>query len=500
MNLEETLQRHFGFSTFRPGQKEVITSLLEGNHTLGMLPTGTGKSLCYQLPAYLLNKHVIIVSPLLSLMEDQAEQLKVRGEKSVLALNSFLTPRQKQDALSQLNRYRFIFLSPEMLMLDQVITEVKKLDIGLFVIDEAHCISQWGYDFRPDYLHLGRVRELLNNPLTVALTATATEAVRTDIKAKLNLKDAKEVVSSVDRSNIAYMVENFTTYETKLNRLLELAKELKGSAIIYFSSKKTTENVTRYLQENGVKSIDFYHGGMEQEQRKLIQQQFLTGQLRIICATSAFGMGVNKEEVRAVVHFHLPVSMESYVQEVGRAGRDGKQSMAILLYCEGDEGLPLHLLDTQIPEDTQIEGVCNFVEKEGEIPRSSDILRQQYFLSEGQWNFIQHYLREHQGVMEMPVMIEQLKQYSKNRRQHNTNRFAGLFNWLKTNQCRRTVILQYFEENLLKPNSICCDQCGVNVEDIMEDLDDNQPDQLPPFEWKQELTAMLVKDIGTYEK
>lgn len=500
MNLEETLYRHFGFSTFRPGQKEVITSLLEGNHTLGMLPTGTGKSLCYQLPAYILNKHVIIISPLLSLMEDQAEQLKVRGEKSVLALNSFLTPRQKQAALSQLSRYRFIFLSPEMLMLDQVITEVKKLDIGLFVIDEAHCISQWGYDFRPDYLHLGSVRERLNNPLTVALTATATEAVRMDIKAKLNLTEAKEVVSSVDRSNIAYIVENFSNYENKLNRLLELAKEIKGSAIIYFSSKKTTETVTHYLQENGVKSIDFYHGGMEQEQRKLIQQQFLTGQLRIICATSAFGMGVNKEEVRAVVHFHMPVSMESYVQEVGRAGRDGKQSMAVLLYCEGDEGLPLHLLDQQIPEDNQIEGVCTKMSEENESHQSADVLRQRYSLSEGQWNFIQHFLKEHQEQVEMSVMIEQLKRYSKTRRQYNINRFAGLFNWVKTNQCRRTAILQYFEEDLMKPNSICCDRCGVHVKELMENLKETPPNQVLPFEWKQELTAMLVKDTERYEK
>ena len=361
MNMRTVLKEKFGFDEFRPGQKEVIESLMSGRHTLAMLPTGSGKSLCYQLPAYLLNKTVLIVSPLLSLMQDQADQLKMSGEKSVLTLNSFLTLNQKRKALDRLHSYRFIFLSPEMLSLESVIKSLKSIEIGLFVIDEAHCISQWGYDFRPDYLNLGEVRRELNNPLTLALTATATTEVRRDIVSKLEIGQAEEIVSSVDRENIAIIVERLISYDEKLSRVLELVRKFTGSGIIYFSSKKVAESVTGFLQENGIDSVNYYHGGMEQEQRMLIQQQFISGQLKIICATSAFGMGVNKSDVRYVIHFHMPSTMEAYLQEIGRAGRDRKQSVAVLLYSEGDEGLPLHLMEQQLPTDMQIEGVCSFL-------------------------------------------------------------------------------------------------------------------------------------------
>ncbi|MDO7488252.1 ATP-dependent DNA helicase RecQ [Peribacillus frigoritolerans] len=361
MNIERVLKEKFGFDEFRPGQKEVVESLMTGRHTLAMLPTGSGKSLCYQLPAYLLNKTVLIVSPLLSLMQDQADQLKMSGEKSVLTLNSFLTLNQKRKAFDRLHSYRFIFLSPEMLSIDDVIKSLKSIEIGLFVIDEAHCISQWGYDFRPDYLNLGEVRRELNNPLTLALTATATDEVRRDIVVKLNIGQVKEMVSSVDRENIAIIVERMFSYDEKLARVLELVRKFTGSGIIYFSSKKVAESVAGFLQDNGIDSVNYYHGGMEQEQRMLIQQQFISGQLKIICATSAFGMGVNKSDVRYVIHFHIPSTMEAYLQEIGRAGRDRKQSVAVLLYSEGDEGLPLHLMEQQLPTDSQIDGVCSFL-------------------------------------------------------------------------------------------------------------------------------------------
>ena len=216
MDLERMLVQHFGFTSFRSGQKEVISSLLAGQHTLAMLPTGTGKTLCYQMPTYILKKTTVIVSPLLSLMQDQSEQLKMGGEKSVVTFNSFLTTQQKKVALKQLSSFRFIFISPEMLALDYVVKEIKKLDIGLFVIDEAHCISQWGYDFRPDYLNLGAVRQQLGEPLTLALTATATKEVRHDIVEKLRINQMKQIVSSVDRQNIAFFVEKVSSFEEQV--------------------------------------------------------------------------------------------------------------------------------------------------------------------------------------------------------------------------------------------------------------------------------------------
>lgn len=505
MNIEEILVKQFGYNMFRPGQKEVIESLLEGNHTLAMLPTGSGKSLCYQLPAYVLNKAVIIVSPLLSLMQDQAEQLKMRGEKSVITLNSFLTSVQKREAIERLDSYRFIYLSPEMLAIPRIIERLQKLEIGLFVIDEAHCISQWGYDFRTDYLNLGNIRSKLNNPLTLALTATATKTVQADIKEKLKLKQPKEVITSVDRSNIAYIVEELSSYAEKLARLKELVNSFDGSGIIYFSSKKAAESVTNFLQENGVKDIDYYHGGMEQEQRMLIQQQFLHGQLRIICATSAFGMGVNKNNVRVVIHFHLPGGMEAYLQEIGRAGRDGKQSAAILLYCDGDEGLPLHLAEQQLPTLYQIEETCASLHKlEVGIwniePRKEIELREMHALTDVQWRWITHFVKEFER--EDPFMIpKKLKKIANERRFENQNKLERFFRWVSVSSCRRVNILSYFDVAMTEKNQTCCDRCKVVTDELLASLphDDLIVKELKKT-WKQELAAILIGEAKTNEE
>src|SRR3954470_7346968 len=215
MMLEKYLNQYFHFTTFRPGQKEVVTSILEGVHTMAMLPTGTGKSLCYQLSGYMRDGHVLIVSPLLSLMQDQVEQMKMNGEKSVVAINSFLSGAERKRVLSNIRQYKFIFVSPETLANEKMVNMLKRLNISLFVIDEAHCISQWGYDFRPDYIKLGDVRKSLNHPLTLALTATATVAARNDIVKSLKLEECKQIVFSVDRPNIAMSVVQMKGYQEK---------------------------------------------------------------------------------------------------------------------------------------------------------------------------------------------------------------------------------------------------------------------------------------------
>lgn len=503
MNLEHVLKEKFGFDKFRPGQKEVIESLMSGCHTLAMLPTGSGKSLCYQLPAYLLNKTTLIVSPLLSLMQDQADQLKMRGEKSVLTLNSFLTLNQKREAFDRLHMYRFIFLSPEMLSLEGVIKSLKTLEIGLFVIDEAHCISQWGYDFRPDYLNLGEVRRELNNPLTLALTATATKEVRKDIIGKLNINQAKETVSSVDRDNIAILSERLFSYEEKLFRVLELVRKFTGSGIIYFSSKKVAEAVTGFLQENGVDSVNFYHGGMDQDQRMLIQQQFISGQLKIICATSAFGMGVNKSDVRYVIHFHMPSTMESYLQEIGRAGRDRKQSVAVLLYSEGDEGLPLHLMEQQLPSDLQIEGVCSFLSEAKKIGANLTLsekeqLSQSFSLNDIQLRFFTQFLTGNQDPLQH---VEEMKAYCQKRKSRNQEKLLRFLNWIYAQECRRLGILNYFDEKQQKLNPFCCDFCGMDANKMIDLLPAVKVEQVNSYTtWKQELAFILLKKENWDEK
>ncbi|MFD6208212.1 MULTISPECIES: ATP-dependent DNA helicase RecQ [unclassified Peribacillus] len=503
MNIEAVLKEKFGFDEFRPGQKEVIESLMSGRHTLGMLPTGSGKSLCYQLPAYLINKTVLIVSPLLSLMQDQADQLKMSGEKSVLTLNSFLTLNQKRSAFERLHSYRFIFLSPEMLSLEGVIKSLKSIDIGLFVIDEAHCISQWGYDFRPDYLNLGEVRRELNDPLTLALTATATIEVRRDIVGKLNLGQVNETVSSVDRENIGILVERMFSYDEKQSRVLELVRKFTGSGIIYFSSKKVAEAVTRFLQENGVDSVNYYHGGMEQEQRMLIQQQFISGQLKIICATSAFGMGVNKSDVRYVIHFHMPSTMEAYLQEIGRAGRDRKQSVAVLLYSDGDEGLPMHLMEQQLPTDMQIEGVCSFLNDSQKIlenltPSEKEQLSLTFSLNEIQLRFFTQLIK---GTNNPLHQVAEMKEYCHKRKAANQGKLHKFLQWIDAQDCRRLGIMDYFAEKQQEVNPICCDYCGMDADKMVDVWPEVKVDHVNSYStWKKELAFILLKKETGNEK
>ncbi|WP_110927582.1 RecQ family ATP-dependent DNA helicase [Bacillus massiliglaciei] len=502
MNADEILHKRFRYSEFRPGQREIITSLMEGKHTLGMLPTGSGKSLCYQLPAYLLEKPVLIVSPLLSLMQDQAEQLKVMGEKQVIAFNSFLTVPEKKKALVHLHKYRFIFLSPEMLSYNMVIERLKKIDIGLFVVDEAHCISQWGYDFRPDYLNLGKVREKLGNPLTLALTATATEKVRRDIVRSLGMEEPEQIVASVDRPNIAMLTEKVGSYQEKMERLFALCKLFPGSGIIYFSSKKAAEDAALYLKEKGIERAAHYHGGMEPDQRMLIQQQFLRGQLKVICATSAFGMGVNKSDVRFVIHFHMPGAMESYLQEIGRAGRDGKQSAAVLLYAEGDEGLPLHLLEQQLPSNVQIDAISAFLAKEGvQAEKSLPLDMQQHLMA-------LHSLSEVQGRIvfqlynEMQGSAEKMKSYCQKRNTYNQLQIMEFAEWIKKDTCRRESMLHYFEEECSgKKIEFCCDQCGAVSEKISASLPRPTREKEYSFHsWKEALAELLTVREGAHEK
>jgi ATP-dependent DNA helicase RecQ len=496
MELEKFLYRYFGFSAFRQGQKETIQALLNGQNTLAMLPTGTGKSLCYQLPAYLLKKTTIVVSPLLSLMQDQVEQMKVRGEKSVIALNSFMSPDQKREALRQLHTFRFIFLSPEMLSVPNVLSAIRNLQIGLFVVDEAHCISQWGYDFRPDYLKLGFIRKKLGNPLTLALTATATSEVREDIKKRLNMEGAIEIISSVNRQNISLMIQTFHTYHEKQVQLLELVKKLQPPGIIYFKSKKAAELTASYLKERGIGKVEYYHGGMEQEQRILIQQQFLNSQINIICATSAFGMGINKENVRYVIHFHPPGDMESYVQEIGRAGRDGKQSTAILLYAEGDEGIPLTLLEQEFPSKEQIDWLFEKIDKQVHLQKNAlDDYFGQIGLNEIQSRIVSYFLEDCHDVRDVKAS---LLSYIQHRKEVKMEKLRFVMRWIQSKDCRRKGILDYFHEHKLVQTP-CCDRCDdsmIMCTAQMESMDDASP--LEQEAWQQELAKILLTEkIGS---
>lgn len=486
LNLEQILQQYFSYKSFRTGQKEIIQSVLNKNHTLALLPTGTGKSLCYQLPGYILDGIILIVSPLLSLMQDQVEQMKLIGEKRVVAINSFLNFEERTYILKHIQDYKFIYISPEMLQNEQIISVLKDANIDLLVVDEAHCISQWGYDFRPDYLELGIVREKLNNPLTLALTATAKLDVRKDIKKTLLIEDAKEYIYSMDRPNIALQIEKIQDYPAKLNRLIELVDQLQGPGIIYFSSKKKADEIAAIINEKGIGQAASYHAGLEQEMRILLQQQFLYNHINIMCATSAFGMGVNKENVRYIIHFHPPLNIESYLQEIGRAGRDGKDSIAIMLYSDDDYFLQQQLIEHELPNEKHIDFFVNLVRssKGNEV---NQITKYQPFpgFTDVHWRLLWKFYESSNNLQEFQM---NMTSFIQSRLSIKKEKLKELTNWITNSGCRRRNILHLFEEENEEVEN-CCDYCGIDMSYYEKQKPSDQGKQI--LQWKDRLKSIF---------
>ncbi|HTI58046.1 ATP-dependent DNA helicase RecQ [Mucilaginibacter sp.] len=333
MTIQETLKHYWGYEHFRPLQEEIIQSVLLGRDTLALLPTGGGKSVCFQVPALVKEGLCIVVSPLIALMKDQVENLKAKGIPAI----SIVTGMGKREIDIALDNcvyggFKFLYLSPERLLSELVRERIKYMNVNLIAVDEAHCISQWGYDFRPPYLHVAELRELHPDAPVLALTATATAEVREDIQQKLLFEEQNIFQQSFERRNISYVVQN---EENKLRKLLDIPRGVKGSGIVYVRSRKETEEIAKFYSENHV-SADFYHAGLTMEQRSAKQDSWQRNHTRIIVATNAFGMGIDKPDVRFVIHKDMPESLEAYYQEAGRAGRDEQKAYAVLLYNYAD--------------------------------------------------------------------------------------------------------------------------------------------------------------------
>jgi ATP-dependent DNA helicase RecQ len=334
--LDRSLGEHFGLATFRPMQREAIRSVLDGRDALVVMPTGGGKSLCYQLPALLLDGVAIIVSPLIALMKDQVDNLKQHGIPAV-ALNSTMSFSEMRGTIGRAERgdLKIIFVAPERLESTLFKEELQRLKVSFIAIDEAHCISEWGHDFRTSYR---RIPELYKSfpdgrPSIIALTATATPEVRADILRMLDLKEPLEIVTGFDRPNIYYGV---LTKSNKFARLADLAKQTSPqSMIVYTASRLSAVKTADALRANGYRAAP-YHAGLSADERKSTQQKFRSDEIAIIVATSAFGMGIDKPDIRAVVHFEIPATLEAYYQESGRAGRDGARAFGILLFDLND--------------------------------------------------------------------------------------------------------------------------------------------------------------------
>jgi ATP-dependent DNA helicase RecQ len=333
MTAIEILQKYWGHQAFRPLQQDIITSVLEGKDSLALLPTGGGKSVCFQVPALVNEGICIVVSPLIALMKDQVENLKSKGIEAI-AIYAGMGKREIDILLDNCiyGKIKFLYLSPERLLSDLVRVRISYMNVNLIAVDEAHCISQWGYDFRPPYQQISKLREILPNVPVLALTATATAFVRQDIVEKLEMKDPQIFVKSFARDNLSYVVFN---KEDKYKKLVEICRNVKGTGLVYVRNRRETAEVSNFLNRNRIKS-DFYHAGLERDVRFKKQEDWKLNKTRIMVATNAFGMGIDKADVRTVVHLDLPESLEAYYQEAGRAGRDEQRSYAVLLANQSD--------------------------------------------------------------------------------------------------------------------------------------------------------------------
>ena len=360
--IHDILHQYWGYDSFRPMQEDIILSVLSGRDTLGLMATGGGKSLTFQVPALAMDGVCIVITPLIALMKDQVDNLRKRGIKAAM-IASGMTRRERNVAFENCvnGAYKFLYVSPERLSTEMFQNRLREMNVSLLVVDEAHCISQWGYDFRPSYLRIAALREQLPRVPVLALTASATRSVADDICSKLQMQTPNRLQLTFARPNISYVVREG---ENKIQQLIHILDRVPGCAIVYVRSRKRTIEISTELQQCGIPAT-FYHAGLSPEDKADRQQRWTCGEMRVMVATNAFGMGIDKPDVRLVVHIDMPNSPEEYYQEAGRAGRDGLQSYAVLLYAKSDRATLRKRVTESFPDKEFIratyERVCNFL-------------------------------------------------------------------------------------------------------------------------------------------
>jgi ATP-dependent DNA helicase RecQ len=478
VDLRAALREKFGFESFQPGQEEVVTRVVGGQDTLAILATGAGKSLTYQLPALLLEGTTVVVSPLIALMKDQIDMLRELGVKDVVALNSTLSEDQEVAALERIRskKIKIVFVTPEKLEDETFMSLLQSIDVPLFVVDEAHCISQWGHDFRPAYLALGHVIERLNHPTVLALTATATPAVREDILHQLGIPNVKPIVKGFDRPNLIYGVRRAEKEADKLKILKALFQnnELEGTGIIYTATIKNALEVQKYLQDQLDIPAAVYHSKLQKIERTSVHELFMDEHIRAVVATNAFGLGIDKPNIRFVVHYDLPGSVEAYTQEAGRSGRDGLPSRCILIYRMSDTRVQNYFLTGKYPDIEEVQKVFGTLEifgaQQGGVSMTDlrKILQLPLtklkvilaLLKKG--GFIETLSRSKYALTEAARknrhLVLNLANYE-TKKSYDQSKLAMMLQYAETTSCRRRFILNYFGEDYDHTNCGACDNC-----------------------------------------
>jgi ATP-dependent DNA helicase RecQ len=479
LDLRAALRKNFGFEEFYPGQEEVVSRVLEGEDTLAILATGAGKSLTYQLPALMLPGTTVVVSPLIALMKDQLDMLRARGVDNVIALNSTLSEDQELRARRRLGSgsIKIAYTTPEKLEDESFLQLLQSIDVPLFVVDEAHCISQWGHDFRPAYLALGGVIQKLGSPTVLALTATATPSVREDILHQLGIDSVKPIVRGFDRPNLVYEARKADKEADKLKIISQLftgPDALEGTGIIYTATIKNALEVQDYLMRKLGIPAAVYHSKLHKEDRTSVHNLFMEETIRAVVATNAFGLGIDKPNIRFVVHYDLPGSIEAYTQEAGRAGRDALRSRCILIYRMSDTRVQNYFLTGKYPDVEEVQRVFGTIEVFGDQPGGVSMtdLRKILQLPLTKLKVILALLKKSgyiegvaksaygltEAVRKNRELVLSLANYE-TKKSYDQSKLAMMLQYAETTSCRRRFILNYFGEDFEAVNCGACDNC-----------------------------------------